>query len=154
MNIKDKNGFSMLEMVVAITLGAIFLLSATTLSIAIESSMSATRFESIASDVSYRYLRKYVSVDNKPTWFACSTATGTSNTNDLTVNPNAAGQTVESGALTFAGTGLPEPVSYAVIAVAPYGCTGVNTGTPILVTSRITYGPNSSRIEQATYENY
>lgn len=151
---KSQQGFSVLELMVAIVVGAIFLTSAIMISVIVERSMANARNQAVASDIAYRYMRKYVSIADTPSWFNCSTASGSSNTNDALVNPNAQGQLVESGTLTNANSGLPEPISYEVRAIAAYGCSGVNAGTPLLVTSSVTYGSSNERVQQATYESF
>jgi type II secretory pathway pseudopilin PulG len=149
-----QSGFSAVEMLITIIVAAMFIISFNTLFLTITQTSAQTRYRSVANDLAYANLRQYVSADAKPTWFVCSTAAGSSNTNDSTVNANAQGQVLKSGTLTKAATTLPEPISYSVRALAIYGCSGTNAGKPLRVESTITYGPSALVIKHGTLIGY
>lgn len=143
-------GFTAIEVLVTIIVAGIFVIATYVLFIAVNQSFALARNRATASDLSYSYLRKYASEGSTPTWFTCSTASGGSNTNDVTVNPNAPGSVLESGTLTTAATGLPPPVSYEVRVLAIYGCSGVNLKKPLRIESKVTFGPSNTVMEHAT----
>jgi len=151
---RKNEGFSAVELLITIVVAALFIIALYELSILVRGTISTTRQKSVASELAYSYLRRYTGADTTPsTWFICSTAAGSSNTNDYTVNPNAAGQTIASGTLG-AVDGLPGQVSYSVLALAVYGCSGGNSGTPIKVSARIAFGNNGATIEHSTLVGY
>jgi type II secretory pathway pseudopilin PulG len=153
----DKNksgGFSTVELLVTIIVAAIFAIALSELSILSNSVIASARQKSVASELAYSYLRQYTGADSTPAyWFTCSTASGSSNTNDYTVNPNAAGQTLMSGDFSNYN-GLVGQVTYSVTALAFYGCSGANAGTPIKISAKVTYGINNSTVEHSTLVNY
>lgn len=149
---KSSDGFTAVELLITILAAAVFTISLYQLFIVANSSSAAVKQRAIASELAYSYLRKYSGVDASPTWFTCDTSNGSNNTNDLTKNSQAPGQTVTSGDLTNVA-GIPGTVSYTVKGVAPYGCSGGNAGTPIRVQASVTYG-NSNTITHATLVGY
>lgn len=151
---KSSEGFTAVELLVTIIVAAMFAVSLYQLLTVVTTTSSAARSRATASDVAYANLRKYASANSTPTWFTCSTASGASNTNDVTVNSSAAGSTLISGTLVPTTVGLPGPVSYSVKALAIFGCSGVNTGKPIRVESQVTYGPQNTVIKHSTLVGY
>lgn len=140
----EQKGFTLVETIVTIVVASIFIASIVTLYGSIDQAYSQSHYRAVASDVAYSYLRKYTASGSLSS-FTCSTATGSSNTNDLTINQNAVGQTLESGTVSS----LPKPTTYSVIALAPYGCSGTNAGKPLIIRSTVTYGANNASIQHA-----
>lgn len=149
---QSSDGFTAVELLITILTAAVFTIALYQLFIVANNSSTAVKQRAIASELAYSYLRKYSGIDASPSWFTCDTASGSSNTNDLTVNAQAQGQTVASGNLSNVA-GIPGTVSYVVKGVAPYGCSGGNAGTPIKVQASVTYG-NSNTITHATLVGY
>lgn len=149
---KSSEGFTAVELLVTILAAAVFTVSLYQLFIVANSSSAAVKQRAIASELAYSYLRKYSGIDASPTWFSCDTASGAANTNDMTVNADAQGQTVDSGSLTNV-SGIPGTVSYTVKGIAPYGCSGGNAGTPIRIQATVTYG-SSNTVTHATLVGY
>lgn len=151
-NASSSAGFTAVELLVTILAAAVFTVALYQLFIVANSTSAAVKQKAIASELAYSYLRKYSGIDASPSWFSCDTSSGSSNTNDMTVNPSAAGQTVTSGTLTNV-SGIPGSVSYSVTGIAPYGCSNGNAGTPIRVQASVTYG-NSVTVTHATLVAY
>lgn len=155
---KSSDGFTAVELLVTIIVAALFAVSFYQLFIVVNQSTAAARNRATASDLAYSYLRKYASAGVTPDdWspkFTCSTASGSSNTNDRSVNANAAGTTLASSSLTPDATGLPRPITYSVVALAIYGCAGTNLNKPIRVEATVTFGPQNTTIKHATYVGY
>lgn len=149
-----REGFTIVEAVVTIVVGGIFLFSFIMLYTTVTQSFIRTRNQATANDIAYSRLRKYVSAGATPTWFICDSSSGSSNTNDLVINHNATGQVLESGTLTTEESGLPAPVTFSVTALAIYGCNGVNLKKPIRVESIVTYGQNNSMMRHASIVEY
>jgi type II secretory pathway pseudopilin PulG len=146
-------GFTGVEMLVTIFVAAAFALVFFQLFTTVGTVTTAARQRSQASDLAYSYLRRYAS-GSKPTWFTCDTSgSSTANTNDRTINPNAPGQVIITGTTTEVSS-LPNPVIYSVRAIAPYGCSGPNAGTPLRVEATIVYGSAAASISHATYVGY
>lgn len=146
-------GFTAVEMLITIIVAAMFTTVFYQLFGAINNAATNARQQAVASDKAYAYLRKYASAGTTPTWFTCDTASGSSNTNDLTINSNATGQILESGTLT--GTiSLPGPVTYKVTALAIYGCNGSNLQKPIRVEAEVKYGPRNVTIRHTSLVGY
>ncbi len=155
---KTQAGFTAIELLITIIVAALFAISFYQLFIAVNQSSAAARNRATASDLAYSYLRKYASAGITPDdWspkFVCSSASGSSNTNDRSVNANATGTILASGSLTPDTTGLPLPITYSVVALAIYGCAGTNLNKPIRVESTVTFGPQNTAIKHATYVGY
>lgn len=149
-----QHGFTAVELLVTIVVAAIFLIAVSTLYMNVTQAHAEARNRATANDLAYSYLRKYASAGGTPTWFVCSTASGSSNTNDLTINSNAAGQVLTSGSLTSSEAKLPPPVTYTVHALAIYGCSGLNINKPIRVDATVTYGAQSLSIRHSTIVGY
>jgi len=151
-------GFTAVELLITIIVAAIFTVSIYGLFTTINRASADARQQATASDLAYANLRRYASADITPdSWspaFVCSTATGASNTNDVTVNQNATGTTLTSGSLNPVTAELPGPVTYSVKALAIFGCRNANEGKPIRVESTITYGPQQKVIKHATLVGY
>lgn len=142
-----QNGFTTIELLITIIVAAMFTITFYQMFMVLNSFSTATKQQALADNLAYTYVKKYIAPDViTSSWFTCSTASGSSNINDRTVNPNAPGSTIESGSLTPSSAGLQSPVTYTVTAVSLYGCTGNNAGTPIEVQAVITYGPQHTTI--------
>jgi len=147
-------GFTAVEMLVTIVVAAIFATSFYMLFTTVNSASASARSNATASDLAYSYLRKYASASSTPTWFVCSTASGSSNTNDSVINSNATGQVLENITMTTAESNLPSPIVVKVTALATYGCNGDNVKKPIRIESQVTYGPQSTVVDHVTYVGY
>lgn len=149
-----QTGFTTVELLVTILTATIFTIILYQLFIVANMAMDATKKRAIASELAYSYIGRYNTADNLPTnWFVCDTATGSANTNDFTKNQAAAGQTLVSGTLTNT-PGLPRTTTYKVTAVATYGCSGGNAGSPILLEASVTYGSPAQTVKHATMVSY
>lgn len=149
-----QTGFTAVEMIITIIVAAVFVIALYQLFGTLNTSMSASRQRAVASELAYSYLRRYTGTGSDPaSWFVCSTASGTSNTNDYTVNTNAAGQTLTTGNLSDVN-GLAQPISYKVTALAQYGCSGTNAGKPLRIEASVTYGPYNTTVKHVTLVGY
>ncbi len=152
---KASDGFTAVELLVTIIVAAMFTITLYQLMISVNNTSAAARNRATASDIAYGNLRKYASAGSAwKDFFTCSTASGSSNTNDLSVNSNAAGTTLMSGSLTSSSADLPGPVTYSVKALGIFGCNGLNANAPIRIESTVTYGPKNTVIKHATLVSY
>lgn len=153
-----ENGFTAIELLVTIIVTALFAISFYQLFISVNQATSLARNRATASDIAYAKLRKYAAAEVTPAdWspaFTCSMLSGSSNTNDLSVNSNAAGTTLESGNLVSTDVNLPTPITYSVVALAVYGCSGTNINKPLRVVSTVTFGPQNTVIKHGTLVGY
>lgn len=133
-------GFTIIELMVTIVVGAIFVLSIYQLTIVTISITSGSSQYTIASNLAYANLRHYVDGRSAIYWFSCPSSNET------------APQTLLSQ--TGAISGLPSPVAQTVTVTAVYGCSGTNAGTPVNVTSTVTYGPYSQEVSHASYAGF
>lgn len=150
----SNQGFTAVETLIAVIVAALFIILLNALYTAVTRASATARNRADASDIAYDKLRTYAYGGATPTWFTCDTTTGSANTNDLTVNPNATGQSLTLGAISAAQTAIPQPVTYSVVALAPYGCNNSNAQSPIMVRSTVTYGPNHDTITHTEYVGY
>lgn len=151
----NESGFTAVELLVTIIIAAMFAVAFYQLFITVNQSSSNARNRATASDIAHANLRRYASAGSAyKDWFTCSTASGSSNTNDLSVNSNAPGTTLMSGNLIPSNADLPGPVTYSVKALAIFGCSGTNANAPIRVESIVTYGPQSTVMKHATLVPY
>jgi Tfp pilus assembly protein PilV len=148
MNKHRQTGFTVIETMVTVIVAVIFIMAINVLFIAVIKSSSSSSNRTTASMLAYSNLRKYAFAGAKPTWFTdCANA-------DMQTQASPPGQTLESGTLTTSQVNLPQPITYSVIAFAPYGCSGPASGSPLLVRSKVTYGPDNLSVTHATYVGY
>ena len=139
---KQQEGFTMVELIVVITVAAALAMSIFQLTSTINNLSTEAAQRVKASSVAYTNLRLYANGE-RPNWFDC-----------VTFNAGG-GSPLTIYSSTSAVTGLPSPISQTVVATAPYGCGGANSvGMPIRVQSQITYGSNSRTVTHATYATY
>lgn len=125
-------GYTLIEVVVTILAASIFLIGISQLSLtSLNLSVSVSR-RTVADNLSYSNLRKYVNGSGARNWFDCN-----------------AGSTATLLNSTSAVDGLPAPVTQLITASAPYGCPGT-----IVVTSKVTYGITNTEYVYAGYESY
>ena len=143
-------GFTVIEALITVIVASFFLLAITVLYTAVTRASATTRNRSDASDIAYAELRQYVYSGAKPpSGFTCNAS------NDLTSNVNAAGSPL-TGNVTVppSKTTLPQPVTYSVVALFPYGCSVAAAGAPLLIRSTVTYGASNLTITHAEYVGY
>ncbi|HXH04819.1 MAG TPA: hypothetical protein VNI82_00120 [Candidatus Nitrosotenuis sp.] len=134
-----QQGFTIVELIVIITVSAVFFLSAIQLSLSISSMAADGSQRTVASNVAYKNLRKYAN-GAKPSWYDCVTYGNGPYTLLTSTDPI---------------DGLPSPVTQTIVASAPYGCgNGATSGMPIRVQAQIIYGPSQRTITHATYATY
>jgi prepilin-type N-terminal cleavage/methylation domain-containing protein len=146
------SGFTLIEMMTTIFVASFFILSLTTLYGSVNAATTNDRRRADASSIAYSYLRKWTASGNTTlNTFVCDMASGSSNTNDLTINSNAAGQSLESVSATSPYGSLPLPAKYEVRAFAPYGCSGSNSDKPLRIDATVTYGSPATTVKHSTY---
>ena len=139
---RQQAGFTLVEMLVTITIGALFIASITQLYITqTQVSKSVTSY-STAEILSNDNLRTYA-YGESPSWFDCTYVSG-SPAPMVLLNS------------TADVSGIQSPVIQSVIATAPYGCGGSSSsiGYPIKVVSKVTYGKDAKTVVHATYSTY
>lgn len=143
----DDKGFTIVETMVTLIVAVIFVIALNTLFVTVIRSTASSRNRSEASTLAYSYLRTYAYPGADSSWFTCDSNT------DLQQNANASGQAIPnaSGTLTSSQTSLPQPVSYSVKALAPYGCAGTASSSPLMIRSTVTYGSEKLTVDHATY---
>ncbi len=135
---KNQQGFTIIEVIVAVILSGLFLVAIYQI-IGILTTSSINSSQDYRADaIAYQNLRKYAD-GRSPTWFTCPTT----QTDPITL--------INS---TAAVEGLPPPTTQTVIADAPYGCADTQSGLPIRVISTVTYGLNNTTVRNATYATY
>lgn len=139
---QQREGFTVVEVLVTIAIAAVFIGAITQLHIAQSKVTSALKAYNIADALAYNNLRTFA-YGKAPSWFNCTYTAGNPNPDTL-LNKNTPVD------------GLPSPVLQTVIATAPYGCGGSSTtlGYPIRVVSTVKYGPDAKEIVHATYSTY
>lgn len=148
-----QTGFTIPELLVTLVVAALFITLFLEMFTSLSYSNASTEHQSLADNTTYSLLKQYASIGNSPNdWFTCDTSTQSSN--DLVVNSNAPGTVLQSGSLTRKDTGLPEPITYTVTALAIYGCAGANTGKPIRVQATLSYGTDNTTITYAILAGY
>lgn len=130
-------GFTAIEMIVTVVVAALLIIAINSLYSAVVRSSAVERNRAEASDIAYANLRHYAySGASATSWFTCDASTdGNSAGGHELLAP--ADQTINAGQ-----TPIPQPVKASVKVIAPYGCTA-NPGSPVLVTSTVTYGPGT-----------
>jgi len=159
--IHSSQGFTAVELLVTIIVATMFTVVIYSLFTDINRSSAAARNRATASDIAYSNLRRYASVGISPSaWspaFVCSTASGSSNTNDVVYNSNAQGtELLTTTTLSPTEVDLPGPITVSVRALAIFGCrvSDGNDRKPIRVESKITFGPNNTVVKHATLVGY
>lgn len=146
-------GFTIPELLVTFIVAAIFITLFLEMFTSLSYSNASTEHQSLADNTTYSLLKQYASIGNSPSdWFTCDTSTQSSN--DLMVNIDAPGSVLQSGSLTRDATGLPEPITYTVTALAIYGCAGANTGKPVRVQATLAYGAANTTVTYAILAGY
>lgn len=135
-------GFTVVEVLIAISTAAFFVISIVQIYIFQTRLSSTTSAYSTADLLAYNNLRTY-SYGKAPAWFECIYDSGSPLPQTL-LNSSA---DVNS---------IPSPVTQTVTATAPYGCGGASAGIgyPIRVVSTVTYGSNAKAVVHATYSSY
>lgn len=152
---KYSSGFTTVELLLTIIVAALFATVFLDTFSNISRSNAEIKHESLADNVAYSILRKYVAIDVRPnSWFTCDTSSGSGNQNDRAVNPSAPGSVIASGAIDPIEAGLPGPVNYTVTALAIYGCAGTNNGKPIRVQADVTYGTTNRHMTHVALVGY
>lgn len=137
-----ERGFTVVEVLMAISIAAFFVISIVQIYIFQTRLSSTTSAYNTADLLAYNNLRTY-SYGKAPTWFECVYVSGSPLPHTL-LNSSA---DVNS---------IPSPVTQTVVATAPYGCGGASPGIgyPIRVVSTVTYGSNAKVVVHATYSSY
>ena len=140
MNPFKEAGFTVVEVMVTLVVGAIFIITIVQL-YAVQTQLTASTVAYNNADLlAYNNLRTYA-YGKSPTWFQCVYSGG---------NPTA----MNLLSSTSAVSGIPQPTTQTVTATAPYGCGGANSGYPIRVESSVVYGNNSKKVVHVTYSTY
>lgn len=129
-------GFTIVEALVSIVVGGIFLLAIIQALYAVSSTSIKVSQRQIANNLSYANLRQFAN-GSPQTWFTCP------------IPPAAETDPVTLLSKSGDVDRLPGAVNQIVVADAPLGC---DNQMPIRVTSTITYG--STTIRNATYAAY
>lgn len=130
---------------VTVIVAVFFIVAINVLFVAVIKATSGASDRTTASTTAYSNLRKYAYAGARPTWFNdCASA-------DMQSQANPPGQTLDAGSLSASQIDLPQPVTYSIKAFAPYGCSGPNAGSPLLIRSTVTYGPDNLTVTHATY---
>lgn len=153
---KRSSGFTIVELLIAIIIGTIFIISTSmTIGFLTTSAVTGSRQE-IASNLAYNNLRLYAN-GQKPLWFECIGDDASETTppySDGKSKPTATGQVLLNQTSAIALNSLPGPVTQKVIAIAPYGCGDSASGMPIRIQSEVSYGNPTRKAVHATYVTY
>lgn len=133
---QTEEGFTLVEVMIALAVGVILLLSAYQMFSSISSLGRVAQQYAIADNLAYSYLRKYayqgVAGD---TLYTCNMSG-----NDIINNARGPGFELDSGG-PLTGTGLPGIVTYEIRSWAKFGCSTAQTrGSPILLQVTVKYG--------------
>ena len=155
---KALEGFSIVELVVAITISALFGIAILQLISSINNLATESSRRTTASNIAYNDMRKYAN-GQKPMWFNCigdEAGETTPPFSDGKTKPTATGQVLMNTTTTTSIQHLPPPIVESVVAIAPYGCGDSGPGQPITVQAQVTYGQGTSQrtITHATYVSY
>jgi len=144
-----EQGFTTLEILVTIIIASMFIITFFEMFTDIVKSNGTITRHVIADDFAYSKLKKYTASSNNPNiWFVCTT------NSDALVNPNANGLVIESGDVPGNEASLPRPAKYEIRAKATYGCQGVNSGKPVLLTIEVTYGEYHEKVYHSVMAEY
>ena len=135
-------GFTVVEVIIAVVLAALFVISISQIYIVQTRLSSITSAYNTADLLAYNNLRTYA-YGKAPTWFECEYTSGSPVPQTLLTSTDP----VDS---------LPKPVTQTVVASAPYGCGGSSSGIgyPIRVVSTVAYGNDGKTVVHATYSTY
>lgn len=135
-------GFTIIELLITIMLGTLFVISIMQLHLTQAVISSDMLSRNNADLLAYNNLRTYA-YGKSPSWFNCVYSGG---------NP----QPMTLLSSTDPVEGIKSPVTQTVVATAPYGCGGGSNGIgyPIKVVSTVTYGADSKKVVHATYSTY
>lgn len=152
----SQKGFTIVELIVSIVIGTIFVISTSmTIGFLTNSAVAGSRQET-ASSLAYNNLRLYAN-GQKPMWFQCigdDASETTAPFSDGKSKPAATGQVLLEASSSSPVNGLPGPVIQKVFAIAPYGCGSSAAGMPIRVQAEVTYGTPARKAVHATYVSY
>lgn len=135
----NQDGFSAVELLVTLMIGALFVTAFYQVYTAIIQGNAAAKYQAVASDIAYSNLRKYTT---RPS-FSCDANT------DLVTNPNAPGQ-VLSTSTTATPAQLPGPLVETVTVFAPRGC---DIAYPVRIDSSAQYGSPAKKVVHSSYVN-
>ncbi|MFZ1301133.1 MAG: prepilin-type N-terminal cleavage/methylation domain-containing protein [Candidatus Microsaccharimonas sp.] len=144
---QNKSGFTLVELVIAFTIGSVLIATFYLLYITGVNVNAQISRRSLAQNIAYNSLLKYSESDSS-TWstpFVCSSI------NDTKTTPSAAGQTISTTTLT--GYRLPAPATLTIKAFAPYGCDVSVSHMPIMIRASVTYGPDNLEEVYVAYSN-
>jgi len=142
MNDRHTPGFTLVEVIIAIVIASMFVVTIGQIYIVQSRLSSITAAFNNADLLAYNNLRTY-SYGKAPTWFECVYASGSPQPQTL-IN------------LTNPVSNIPSPVVQTVVATAPYGCGGSSSGIgyPIRIVSTVSYGNDGKTVVHATYSTY
>jgi len=153
----NQQGFTVVEMIIVIIVGALFATTAFQLFSTINVVAVDTSRRALASNIAYNNMRSYAN-GQKPLWFDCIGDESGENTPPFSdgTRSGATGQVLLNRTSTDGIKNLPGPTVENVIAIAPYGCGETGAGLPIRVQSKVIYGsPGKERTTtHATYVSY
>lgn len=137
-----KGGFTIVEALVTILIGTLFVLSIVQLLTMHARLNNANLYFYKADALAYNNLRTFAN-GKAPSWFSCVYNAGVAQPMTLIDNSSNVPE-------------LPQPVSQSVVASAPYGCGGDSDtiGYPIKIVSSVTYGIPARTVTHATYSSY
>lgn len=160
------NGFSVAEVIIAITIASVFAVSAFQLTTGISAVSVEASSRVTASNMAYNNMRKFAN-GQKPFWFTCigdesatewpsSSPAYNGPYSDAKTFPAATGQVLYTTTSSTPINRLPAPIVQTVVAIAVYGCGESGSGEPIRVQSQVTYGPvgRQRTVTHATYVSY
>ena len=155
---KKNRGFTVVELVIAITISGVFTIGIFQLFSGINHLSTESSSCTIASNIAYNNMRKYAN-GQKPLWFNCigdEAGETTPPFSDGKSKPTATGQELMNITTNSLVQTLPPPVIESVIAIAPYGCGNSAPGQPIRVQAQVKFGQGSKQrtITHATYVSY
>ena len=152
---KNKNGFTLIEVLVTIVISTLFLIAVFQLMKVVSTLANEASRRTIASNLAYNNLRLYAN-GQQPLWFACigDEASETTPPYSDGTKSGATGQVLKSTTDSAPIETLPPPITQIVTAIAPYGCGLSGLGQPIRVQSQVTYGPSATTVTHATYVSY
>lgn len=142
--VKKSSGYTIVEVLVTIVVGLLFIITAIRLYIVAAQISQASSAYQKADLLAYNNLRSYA-YGRAPLWFECTISGGTAEPMVLISSSDPV-------------DGIPGPVTQTVTATAPYGCggdgDGSSNGLPIKVESIVQYGIAGKTIAHATYASY
>lgn len=144
-------GFTVVEMLVTVVLAGIFIAFFVQMFRATSAQQSALIRQATANDIARSNLSKFPTVASIA-GYTCDTNSSTSaNTNNLTINPNAAGTAILSDSQKETDPGTIGTLVQTVRALSPRGCSG--SYLPVKIVSTVEYGFTGQRdtVEYATY---